>query len=402
MTTRTIGVVTVGRSDYSIYLPILRAIQEEPALKLHLIVSGAHLSQEFGFTIKLIEADGFTVGSRVEMLRCDDSPGGIVESMGMGLVGFAQSYSQVKPDLLLVAGDRFEMHTAAVAALPFKIPVAHVHGGELSQGAIDDALRHSITKLSHLHFVATPTYARRVIQMGEEPWRVAVCGAPSLDNLRSFRPLRFDELRRRLGLRCEAAPLLVTYHPVTLEYEQAEGQAEELLAALEACELPIVFTQTNADTNGRRMWQRIVQFVQRHPTAEVVENLGVQAYFSLMACAAAMVGNSSSGIVEAPSFGLPVVNVGTRQDGRLKAEHVIDVGTRREAIARGIAQAVSPAFREGLKGLVNPYGDGHAAEEIVTRLKEIPLDDRLIRKRFADGPPPGATPIEHQVGVHVH
>lgn len=381
---RTIGVVTVGRSDYTIYQPVLRLIQADTALKLHLIVAGMHLSAEFGLSVRAIEADGYEISERVEMLLSSDTSEGIAKSMGVGMMGFAQAYATRRPDFLLVLGDRFEMHAAALAALPFKIPVGHLHGGELTQGAIDDALRHSMTKLSHVHFVATQEYARRVIQLGEEAWRVIVSGAPSLDHLQTLQRLDRRALEARCGLRLEPEPLLVTFHPVTLEYEQTEGQAAELLAALNAFDRPIVFTLPNADTNGRMIIRMIETFVREHANARLIENLGTQHYFSLMACAAAMVGNSSSGIIEAPSFGLPVVNIGTRQQGRLRAANVIDVGYSREAIAQGLAKALAPDFRARLRHLANPYGDGHAAEAIIRCLKETPLDQRLIQKRFVD------------------
>ena len=381
---RTIGVVTVGRSDYGIYVPILRAIQQDPALRLHLIVSGMHLSDEFGLTVHEIEADGFPIGVRVPIPLSVDTPEAIAAAIGVGVMGFARTYAAQRPDLLVVLGDRFEMYAAAVAALPVKIPVAHIHGGELTEGAMDDALRHSMTKLSHLHFVSTEPYARRVIQLGEEAWRVIVSGAPSLDHLRTLTLLDRQELHARYGVGLDSAPLLVTFHPVTLEYEQTEWQTNELLAALRAFDLPMVFTLPNADTNGRVILRLIKAFVREHPQACLIDNLGTQGYFSFMACAAAMVGNSSSGIIEAPSFGLPVVNIGTRQQGRIRAENVIDVGYQREEIIKGITEATSPAFRKRLHGLVNPYGDGHATEVIVNRLKETPLDDRLIRKRFVD------------------
>lgn len=383
---RTIGVVTVNRSDYSIALPIVRRIQQDPQLALHLLVTGAHLSPEFGLTVRAIEADGIPIGERIEMLVSSDTPEGLAKSMGVGLLGFAQAFGRIRPDVLLVVADRFEMHAAALAALPFTIPVAHVHGGELSEGAFDDALRHSITKLSHLHFVATQEYARRVLQLGEEAWRVIVSGAPSLDNLRTLRLLSRQELEQRFGLRLETAPLLVTYHPVTLEHEQTAWQVGQLLEALQAFDRPLVFTQPNPDTQGRLITRRLREFVKNHPMARLVQNLGTEGYCSMMAQAAAMVGNSSSGIIEAPSFGLPVVNLGTRQQGRLRAAHVIDVGSRCEEIVRGIRQAIEPSFRERLRNLANPYGDGHASETIVGRLKEVPLDDRLIHKCFVDHP----------------
>lgn len=381
---RTIGVVTVGRSDYGIYLPILHKIREDPDLRLHLIVAGMHLSPEFGLTVEAIEADGFEIGERVPMLLSSDTPEAIAKSMGLGTIGFAQSYARLRPDLLLVLGDRFEMHSAALAALTFKIPVAHVHGGEITEGAIDDALRHSITKLSHLHFVATKEYARRVIQMGEEEWRVVVAGAPALDNLRTIRKLKREELAEKLKFSLEPPPLLVTFHPVTLEYEKTEWQVEELLAALSALELPVIFTAPNADTNGRVIARKIQAYVRSHPRSCLVSNLGAEPYFNLMDFAAAMVGNSSSGLVEAPSLGLPVVNIGNRQRGRVRAANVIDVGYASEEIREGIRKALEPEFRAALQGIPNPYGSGHAAEAIVGRLKEVPVDDRLIVKRFVD------------------
>ncbi|MBI4280136.1 MAG: UDP-N-acetylglucosamine 2-epimerase (hydrolyzing) [Armatimonadetes bacterium] len=385
---RTIGVVTVGRSDYGIYLPILREIQEQPDLRLHLMVSGMHLSPEFGLTVEVIEADGFVIGDRVEMLLSSDTPEAIAKSMGLGTIGFAQAYARCRPDILVVLGDRFEMHAAALAALPFKIPIAHIHGGEITEGAIDDALRHGLTKLAHLHFVATEEYARRVRQMGEEPWRVVVSGAPSLDNLGGITLLEPQDLAARYGLPLDEPPLLVTYHPVTLEYEQIEWQVRELLGALETFDLPVIFTRPNADTGGRIIARLIREYIEARPGARLEDTLGTQAYFSMMAAAAVMVGNSSSGIIEAPSFGTPVVNIGSRQAGRIRAPNVIDVGYERGEIAVAIRRALSPEFRRSLQGMKNPHGDGHAAEVIVRRLREVSLDRRLIVKRFVDGPPP--------------
>jgi UDP-N-acetylglucosamine 2-epimerase (non-hydrolysing)/GDP/UDP-N,N'-diacetylbacillosamine 2-epimerase (hydrolysing) len=381
---RTIGVVTVGRSDYGIYLPVLRCLQSDPELRLRLFVGGMHLSPEFGLTVRVIEADGFDIAARIEMLLSSDTPEGIAKSIGLGIVGFAQAWSQNRPDVLLVLGDRFEMMAAALAALPFKIPLAHIHGGEVTQGAMDESLRHSITKLSHLHFVATEESGRRVAQLGEEPWRITVSGAPSLDNLNRVPLLPAGELEVRFGLRLEPAPLLVTFHAVTLEYEQTELQTVELLTALAASGLPVVFTMPNADTNGRIIIRLLKEFVRTHPTAQWVDNLGTEGYFSMMACAAALVGNSSSGIIEAASFKLPVVNIGSRQCGRTRPANVIDVGYAGAEILQGIRRAVAPAFRAGLRDLVNPYGQGQAAPKIVAALKQVELGDRLLRKRFCD------------------
>jgi len=381
---RTIGVVTVARSDYGIYLPILRRIQADPDLRLHLIVSGAHLAPGFGLTVNTIQADGFEIGERIEMLLASDSPEGVAKSIGIGVIGFAQAYARFRPDILLVLGDRFEMHAAALATLPFNIPIAHIHGGEVTQGVMDDALRHSLTKLSHLHFVSTPEYAQRVAQLGEEAWRITVSGAPSLDNLRAMALPTREQLETQFGFCLQPAPLLVTFHPVTLEIEQTEWQIAELTAALNLLEVPVIFTMPNADTRNGIIRHHIAEYVRVHSSAWCVENFGTQNYFGVIQFAAAMVGNSSSGIIEAPSFKLPVVNIGTRQDGRMRAANVMDVGYARDEIVAGVQRAIAPAFREQLCDLANPYGDGHAAERIVARLKSAALDDRLIRKVFCD------------------
>ncbi len=381
---RHIAVVTGARSDYGIWLPVLREIEATPDLELSLLVTGMHLAPEFGLTVRTIEADGFHIEERIDMLIAGDTPAAISKSMGIGVMGFAGCFARFRPDILMVLGDRFETITAVLAALPYKIPVAHLHGGEVTEGVIDDSLRHAITKMSHLHFVSTHDYARRVIQMGEEPWRVTVCGAPSLDNLNHMALLDLPKLEVRVGMALDRPFLLVTYHPVTLEYEHTAWQIGELLAALDEAGMPVLFTLPNADTGGRVIIDAVRQYVAAHPQSRVVDNLGTQAYFSLMRYAAAMVGNSSSGILEAASFKLPVVNIGNRQKGRTHAENVIDVGYWQAAVLQGILQAVKPSFRAGLAGLVNPYGDGHAAERIVSVLRAAELGNRLVTKRFTD------------------
>jgi len=381
---RTIGVVTVARSDYGIYLPVLRQINESPELTLHLIVSGMHMLSEYGRTVEQIVADKFEIGDRFEMLLSSDTPEGIAKSIGLGVIGFSQSYSRFCPDILVVLGDRFEMLSAVLAALPFNIPVAHIHGGEVTQGAIDEAIRHSITKMSHLHFVSTEQYKKRVIQMGEEPWRVTVSGAPSLDNLRTILLLDKDDLEKTIGMVLEPAPLLVTFHPVTLEYNDTSWHINELLAALDEIKMPVLFTSPNADTSNRVIVDAISQYVQAHRNARLVTNLGTQAYFSCMKYAAAMVGNSSSGIIEAASFGLPVVNIGSRQRGRIQGRNTIDVDYGRQDIAEAIRLAVSSHFRDSLAGMRNPYGDCRSAERIVQAISEVSIDQKLLHKVFHD------------------
>jgi UDP-hydrolysing UDP-N-acetyl-D-glucosamine 2-epimerase len=276
------------------------------------------------------------------------------------------------------------MHAATVAAVPFLIPVAHIAGGALTLGAIDDSLRHSITKMSSLHFAETEEYARRVVQMGEEPWRVIVTGALALENLRQMDLLSFEELRRRYGLKSEEPPLLVTFHPVTRQHAQTKHHVTELLAALAGFDLPVVFTYPNADTSGRQIIPMIDEFVSRNRQSQAIANLGTLGYFSLMKHSVAMVGNSSSGIVEAPSFKLPVVNIGDRQKGRTAAANVISVGHHREDIRAGTREAISPQFNDRLTDLVNPYEGDRPSEAIVNTLKSVPIDGALLEKEFYD------------------
>ena len=391
---RTVAVVTVARSDFGIYVPVLRAIEADSNLKLHLIVTGGHLSGLFGLTVNEITAQGFEIGDRVNMLMSSDTPEAIAMSMGLGTIGLAQVYARVKPDLLLVLGDRFEMHAAALAAVPFRIPVAHIHGGEVTHGAIDDALRHAITKYSHLHFASTIEHARRIVQLGEEPWRVTVSGAPSLDNLKVMQLMGLPELEAAVGLKLDRPPVLVTFHPVTLQYEQTEVQVDRLLAALLQFDMPLVITKSNADSGGQTIIRKMETFVRERPHTRLIDNLGTRGYFSLMSRAAAMVGNSSSGIIESASFGLPVVNVGLRQSGRPQSGNVIDVECETAQIVSGLQRALAPGFKAKLQKKVNVYGDGSAASRIVDRLGSIALDEHLIIKRFHDVPGVDATPRE--------
>ncbi len=383
---RSLGVVTVARSDFGVYLPVLRRIQQDPRLELRLYVSGMHLSPEFGNTVEMVEASGFPIADRVQLDLDSDSPECAARAMGKGVSGFSRVFARRRPDLLVVLGDRFDMFPAALAALPFKIPVAHLCGGELTEGAIDDALRHALTKLSHLHFTETEEYSRRVRQMGEEAWRVHTVGNPSLDNLHSLRLLTAPEISARVRLDSTKPFLLVTFHATTLEFEQAGRQGDDLLAALRSVRLPVLFTMPNADPGGREITERIRGYVAAHPQSKLVDNLGTELYFSVMSRAAAMVGNSSSGIIEAASFLLPVVNIGNRQKGRPRPANVLDVGYSPRDIRTGIAKALRPRFRASLRSLKNPFGDGHAAERIVRRLTAIPINDRLLTKRFQDLP----------------
>ncbi len=380
---KTIGVVTTSRADFGLYRPIIKRILADDALELFLYAAGPHLSPEFGLTVGDIEAEGFSIHERIEMLVSSDTPQGTAKSMGLGLIGFAQAFEKKRPDILLVLGDRFEMFTAVAAALPFNIPVAHIHGGEITEGAMDDALRHAMTKMSHLHFAATEEYAARIRRLGEEPWRVTVSGAPGLDNLKDFSPLSDQELASRFGLDLSKPTLLVTYHPVTRAPDGGLADLGELLAALAATDLRLVFTYPNADAGGRAIIAKIQTFAVQHPGVTVAPHLGTAAYFTLMSRVAAMAGNSSSGLIEAASFELPVVNVGTRQQGRVRGKNVIDAPGERNAIKAALNKAVSSDFRARLSGMDNPYGDGCAAERIVEALRQADPAE-LAAKKFHD------------------
>jgi UDP-hydrolysing UDP-N-acetyl-D-glucosamine 2-epimerase len=381
---RVIGVVTVARSDWGHLVPVLEALRAAPDVTLRLLVGGAHLSPRFGSTVAAIEAAGWPIAARVEMLEAGDAPRDLAVAAARGVAGFADVFARECLDLLVLLGDRLEMLAAATAALPFALPVAHIHGGEITEGAIDEQARHAITKLAHLHFAAAEPYARRILQMGEEPWRVHCVGAPGLDRLAARAILPRAEIAARLGLALRRPTLLVTFHPVTLEHADTARQVDELAAALAAVDGDVVISYPGADTAHRAIVERWTALASSRPGTRLAASLGEDVYASLLREADVMVGNSSSGIIEAGSFALPVVNVGTRQQGRLRGPNVVDVGHRRDEIAAGLARALAPAFRRGLAGMRNPYGDGAAAPRITEVLRKVELGPRLVRKRFVD------------------
>lgn len=385
--TRRIAVVTVGRSDYGIIRPLLRQIAAAQGFELNLIVGGAHLSRNHGSTINEIVADGFPIAARAEVDSVADTPCAIAHAMGQNTTAFAVAFENIQPDMIIVLGDRFEMHAACVAAVPFLIPVAHIAGGCLTHGAIDDAFRHSMTKLCALHFTETEAHAQRIRQLGADPAQVHVPGALNLDNLQSFERLSAGDIESSLGISLDEPPLLVTFHPETRDYENTERHIHELLAALANANRPTVFTYPNADTASQTIIDAIEAYAATHKSSWAIPHLGTQAYFSLMHHAAAMVGNSSSGIIEAASFRLPVVNVGTRQEGRLAPSNVLPVPCARRPILDAIHLATKPAHRSRLRNLKNPYGDGHAAERILSVLHAVdPEDPELRCPRFHDLP----------------
>lgn len=382
--------MTTSRADYGLLRGLMRVIREDEALELQVIATGMHLCSEFGLTYRKIEQDGFRIDRKVEMLLSSDSDSAVTKSIGVGLMAFSDALDDLRPDILVVLGDRFELLSAAIAALIARLPIAHIHGGETSQGAIDEGVRHAITKMASLHFAATEAYRRRIIQMGEDPRFVFAFGAPGLDALHHVTLLTKQELESHLDFRLEGPTAIVTYHPVTLERNTAEVQIENLLMALLQEDVRAVFTKSNADMQGRLINQRIAEFCRHRPADyRLYDDLGQEVYLSCLRHLDLMIGNSSSGLIEAPSFKLPAVDIGDRQRGRIKAANVIDVGYSVAEIASGIRQSLSTSWKEGLTNMENPYcgrGDGRVSFHIKEQLKRAEIGESLLKKRFYDLP----------------
>jgi UDP-N-acetylglucosamine 2-epimerase (non-hydrolysing)/GDP/UDP-N,N'-diacetylbacillosamine 2-epimerase (hydrolysing) len=379
-----VAIVTGTRADYGLIRPVARAIHAEGGWELGLLVTAAHLAPEFGMTVAQVEADGLPVAARVPTLDSDDTGLGTARATGRGTIGMAEALDAWRPDLLLVVGDRFEQLAAAQAALFLGIPVAHLYGGDVTEGAFDDAIRHAITKLAHLHFVSNEAARRRVIQLGEAPERVHLVGSPALDEMLSAAPTRRDELARDLGLPLDGRTAVVTFHPATLDAQPAPEQLDAVLGAVADVTPPltVVITRANADPQGRAVNARIDRWLAEHPDWRAFDALGPTRYQGLLRHAAVVVGNSSSGLYEAPSFGVPTVNVGDRQLGRLRASSVIDVPVDRARIRAAIDEALAGEWHDA----VNPYGDGHATPRIMAALRAIDDPGLLLRKRFHDLP----------------
>ncbi len=383
MNPRKICIVTGSRAEYGLLYWLMKEIQADTDLQLQVVATGMHLSPEFGLTYRIIEQDGFTLDAKVEMLLSSDTPVGVAKSVGLGVIGFADVYDRLRPDIVVVLGDRFEILAAAQAALFAMIPIAHLHGGETTEGAYDEGIRHAITKMAHWHFVAAEKYRQRVIQMGESPKRVFKVGAPGLDHLSRIDWLAREALERDLGISLSAPVFLVTYHPVTLGVTDSEQVIEQLLEALgEFPDASIVFTYPNADNGGRVIIRAIDAFVGENPARRVAAvSLGQQRYLSLMRLADIVIGNSSSGLTEAPALKKAVVNIGDRQRGRLKAASIIDAGEDAESIAIAIRQGLSADFRAQLDATESLYEFGDASRKIMNLLK-APLPD--LKKSFHD------------------
>ncbi len=376
---RRIGVVTTSRADFShLYWP-MRELAAHPQVELGVLALGPHLSPEFGTTIAEIEREGFPIKARIECLLSSDTDTGMAKTIGIAILGLADALTAWRPDLLLLIADRYEMLAPASVALALRIPVAHIEGGEVSQGAIDDHVRNAITKLAHIHFTSTETARRRVIAMGEEPWRVQRAGAPSLDHLRRSNLVDRSALEHRLGLTLAPPTLLALWHPVTI-HRDTNAEADAFFAAMARSTGQLLFAFPNADSGSYALIERTRALAATRAQTHIFVNLDAVTYWSLLGHVDAMVGNSSSGIMEAASFALPVVNVGMRQQGRERARNIIDAPAETDAIRAAIERALSPAFRASLCGMTNPYGDGTAASTIVRTLASISLEGILIKQ----------------------
>jgi UDP-hydrolysing UDP-N-acetyl-D-glucosamine 2-epimerase len=376
---RKIAVITSSRADYSHLYWVLKEMSSRPEVDLHLVVMGPHLSPEFGSTVRQIEEDGFDIAARIECLLSSDSDVGMAKTIGLATLSLTDLFAQMRPDLLLLIADRYEMLAPASVALSLRIPMAHIEGGEISEGAIDEAVRNALTKMAHIHFTSTEQARQRVIAMGEEEWRVHKAGAPSLDHLRRRKLLSRKELEHCLHVKFESSPIVVGFHPMTIAKNTLE-EADALFTALKSTDGQILFCYPNADAGSRLLIERAKAFLERRQHGAIWINLAPLVYWSLLRHVDLFLGNSSSGIMETPSLGLPTVNIGLRQHGREQACNVLNAPADSKMIGRQIQRARSEEFRMSLKGMVNPYGDGHASERITEVLATVPLDN-LLRKR---------------------
>jgi len=383
MNKRAICVVTGSRADYGLLYWLLKDIQADPDLHLQLAVTGMHLSPDFGETYREIEADGFAIHAKVETLLSSDTPFGLIKSVGLGLIGFADAFQTLRPDLVVLLGDRYEIFAAAQAALFARIPIAHIAGGDTTEGSFDEAIRHSITKMAVLHFATNQVAAKRIRQLGEDPAHIFNVGSPGIDCIKQQKLLTLEELECRLGFPFRKTNILITFHPATLEVQSAATQFKEVCKALENFsqeDVGLLFTKPNSDTGSRPLIKMMDQFVESRANAKAFTSLGQKLYLSLLAQVNLVLGNSSSGLYEAPSFHKPTVNIGQRQKGRLQASSVINC----EPMAAEIARAIQEALAMNCSQTVNPYGDGCSTLRILSKLKEVSDPRALLKKHFFD------------------
>ncbi len=382
--TRKICVITGSRAEFGLLCGLMHKIEQSADLTLQVVVTGMHLSPEYGSTYREIENAGFQIDYKVEMLLGADSPTAVTKSIGLGTIGFADAYAALKPDLLVMLGDRFELLSAATAALIAGIPICHIHGGETTEGAFDEAIRHAITKMAHLHCVAADEYARRVIQLGEHPDRVFLVGGLGIDAIKQLKLLTKPELEESLGLEFGARNLLITFHPVTLEQNSSVEQMRSMLDALDRLvDTRLIFTFPNADNGGQELRLLLEAYVNERQNAWLYPSLGQLRYLSCMQFVDGVVGNSSSGLAEAPSMGIGTINIGDRQKGRLMARSVINCDPDCESITNALARLYDPEFQSSLATVKNPYGEGGASQMIVEILTKHPLEN-LLKKSFYD------------------
>ena len=382
---RKISVITTSRAEYGLLYWLMKGIAGDPELQLQLIVTGTHLSAEFGSTIDRIREDGFQVDRSFDLRMHNDSPVGVSHSLAIAIDGFATAFSTLKPDLIVLLGDRFEILGAAITGLIANIPIAHIHGGELTMGAIDDSIRHSVTKMAALHFAATEEYRKRLIQLGEDPRRVFNVGGMGLDNIRKMKLLSKKDIEEKLNIRFKKTNYLITFHPETLDPEHSLNHLRELLQVIQMEEDTLsIFTMPNADTGNRELAGELERFVAENKDNSILfKSLGQVNYLSVMKHVDCVIGNSSSGIIEAPSFKVPAINIGKRQEGRVRAESVIDCKPTRESIQGALKKIKSVQFRKRLSEVSNPYGNGGASVKVLRKLKSVELEG-LRYKRFYD------------------
>ena len=384
---KRIGIMTGTRAEYGLLKPLMQEINKDNDLELYLIVSGMHLSPEFGMTYQEIEEDGFEINAKVEMLLSSDSPAGISKSIGLGVIGFTDEFQRADLDMLILLGDRYEALSAAICALVMRIPIAHLHGGELTEGAIDEGIRHSITKMSYLHFTSTEQYRNRVIQLGENPERVFYVGALGVENIKKIKLMTKEELERSIHFEIDENTVIVTYHPVTLENNTVEEQFLNLLEVLDRNpKIRMIFTKANADTNGRIVNELIDKYAaQNSERACAFVSLGQKRYLSALKYCRIVIGNSSSGIIEAPSFGKPIINIGDRQKGRICADSVINCGYTQQEIQQAMETALTEEFENKARNCRNPYEKENTAANIISVIKDYLLNDKIkLKKGFYD------------------
>lgn len=384
---KRIGIMTGTRAEYGLLKPLMQEINKDNDLELYLIVSGMHLSPEFGMTYQEIEEDGFEINTKVEMLLSSDSPAGISKSIGLGVIGFADEFQRADLDMLILLGDRYEALSAAICAMVMRIPIAHLHGGELTEGAIDEGIRHSITKMSYLHFTSTEQYRNRVIQLGENPERVFYVGALGVENIKKINLMTKEELERSIHFEIDENTVVVTYHPVTLENNTVEEQFLNLLKVLDRNpKIRMIFTKANADTNGRIVNELIDKYAaQNSERACAFMSLGQKRYLSALKYCRIVIGNSSSGIIEAPSFGKPIINIGDRQKGRICADSVINCGYTQQEIQQAMETALTEEFENKASNCRNPYEKENTAANIISVIKDYLLNDKIkLKKGFYD------------------